>query len=88
MMECIKTGAHAWLEPYGVWLYGDMFRARGYYVFRACSVAYNPIISVTHFEIYSYTYWFDQDKTSMAQNSTMLCHKRWVKNLGHEELSI
>ena len=88
-MPCIKTGFHAYLEPHGAWLYGDAFELYGVVYFRICEVSHNgPIRDVKHFTISNYANWFDENQTSQAQNSTMICDPFSVTDHGYEGVSI
>lgn len=79
-MTCIKTGFHAFASPHGLWLYGDAFvfgedaleGKEGWLLLRICEVQNEPIQSVKHFTIHGWETWFDELKTSMERNSTML----------------
>lgn len=87
-MTCIKTGFHAFFEPYREYLYGDAYEVDGVFVFRVCARSFEPSRSVKHFDILGYANWFDKDETSMERNSTMICSLPHVINLGYEGVPI
>lgn len=75
-MQCIKTGCHAYIENYGEHLYGDLYKHNGTYLMRVCHISRDPILtSEVHClfrEGSSPMQWFDKDKTSQEQNSTLV----------------
>lgn len=87
MTFCIKTGFHAFLAPHNSWLYGDAYQEEEIMVFRICQVTYERPIGVRHFTIENYLTWFDENKTSMTQNSTMLARTVEVTNHGYNGVS-
>jgi len=83
-MSCIRTGFHAHLEPHGMWAYGDAFELCGVHWFRICEVSMQPLSPVKHFTIRDWAVWHDENKTSQAQNSTMICDPFSIENHGYE----
>ena len=83
-MSCIKTGFHAYLTPHSLYLYGDAFELFGVTYFRICQATDKPVYPVIHFTIGDFAEWFDKDKTSIQQNSTMICSPFDVTNHGYE----
>lgn len=77
-MTCIKTGFCAYLEPYDKWIIGDAFQVDGAYIFRICDVSDVCRRTHVHYTIRDWFRWFDENETSMAHNSTMVC-----KEFGH-----
>lgn len=71
-MNCIKTGAHVYLDPYDEWAYGDAFQLGDHTYFRLYAKDFKPIRPVKHFTVYMIDQWWDEDKTSMEQNSTLI----------------
>lgn len=73
-MICEKTGCHAYIEAYGEYLYGDLFRANNVYLMRVCQISHEPLGPRLHaaFRGNSPMQWFDKDKTSGEQNSTLV----------------
>ena len=71
-MQCVKTGCHAYCPQYGEWLYGDLFAIDNIYLMRVCQREREPIRPVTNIHIIAVLEWFDKDKTSMEQNSTLI----------------
>lgn len=57
-MTCIKTGAHAYLEEYNEWVYGDMHRCGQSFVFRVAQTEFTPIYTHKHFTIHSIDQWW------------------------------
>ncbi len=88
MRECVKTGCVVYLEQYGSWIYGDAFRYDGVLVIRAvyeCHVPTDPNIGgVRHFTVKSVADWWDERRTSMRQNSTLLALPDCWINHGYE----
>lgn len=69
-MECIKTGCVAHLENYGELVRRDLFRIHNNLVFmRVCQR--NLPNQPHHANIYRVNFWFDEAKTSGAQNSSL-----------------
>lgn len=83
-MSCIKTGCYCFLAPHNMWAYGDAFEIFGVHFFRFCQLEFQPISSVKHFTINDWSVWFDENKTSTAYNSTMICDPFSVINHGYE----
>lgn len=83
-MSCIKTGCYVYLAPHDMWAYGDAFEMFGVYFFRICQVERKPIGDRRHFTINDWAIWFDENKTSMAQNSTMICDPFSVVSHGYD----
>lgn len=77
-MTCIKTGFCAYLVPYDKWAIGDAFQVDDAYIFRICNVSDVCRRTHVHYIIRDWFRWFDEDATSEAQNSTMVC-----KGFGH-----
>jgi len=74
MLDCIKTGAYCYVEEYGEYVYGDLFLLGQYYVIRVCAIDHKPINDMTPInakmvQVYN---WFDKEKTSQQQNSTVI----------------
>ncbi len=82
-MSCIKTGFYGYLVPYNLWVYGDAFESFGVTWFRICEKSDKPLSKVRHFTINDWSVWYDEDKTSMAQNSTMICDPYSTINHGY-----
>ena len=72
-MSCQRTGFHAHIAPYGMWVYGDAYKLRGVTYFRICEIGWGPLRDHIHYTIHDWDHWFDERKTSQAQNSTMIC---------------
>lgn len=80
-MTCVKTGCVAYLVEHGEWVYGDAFTYPGEYaeilVIRCCwrsrdSSELAEFSNLRHFTINRLVSWWDEEKTSMKQNSTLL----------------
>jgi hypothetical protein len=76
-VTCIKTGAVAYLDEYGEWVYGDAHVYCGVLVFRSVYRTRDiedlaQFGNVRHFTILRLTDWWDERKTSMPQNSTLI----------------
>ncbi len=97
-MECIKTGCHIFLEEYQEYAYGDAFELAldindGEYeekvlFFRLCARSRKPIRPIEHFIVRRIAQWWDADKTSMMQNSTLIASAANCKNHGYEGILI
>lgn len=89
-MTCVKTGFYAYLEPHGMWLYGDAHQDRyeEVYIFRICQKEHTPIGPKKHYTINNFDYWFDEEHTSQKRNSTMLCAVIDVIDHGYEGISV
>lgn len=72
-MSCQRTGFNAYIEPLDMWAYGDAYELRGVTYFRICKVRMHPLRDRKHYTIHDWYHWFDERKTSQAQNSTMIC---------------
>lgn len=83
-MTCQKTGFHAYLAPYGMWAYGDAFELFGVTYFRICEISMKPLRNVKHYTVQDWEQWFDEGKTSQAQNSTMICGPQDCEYHGYE----
>lgn len=84
-MDCIKTGFHGFVEQYHEYVYGDAFSDQdGNYHFRICERSFKPIQPVLHFIINDVDYWWDEEKTSQLQNSTMFCMTWGASNYGYD----
>lgn len=90
MSNCIKTGCHVFLEPYCEYAYGDAFEEEGMLVLRLAARSLYPINGnkVIHFTIRDWSSWFDADKTSMDQNSTLLSSPTFWTGHGYEGKSL
>jgi hypothetical protein len=88
-MQCIKTGCSAYLEEYGEHIYGDAFQtAGGALVVRCCYRGReNELGNRRHFTIRRIAHWFDDDKTGMAQNSTMIVEPAGYVDHGYEGIN-
>ena len=85
-MQCIKTGFHA-LTPHG-YLYGDAFQSeRGVLLLRICQISPSPLSTHLHFTINTWSQWFDEFRTSMEINSTMVCEPANYMYHGYEGLA-
>lgn len=79
-MPCIKTGAHAYLEEYDEWVYGDMHSYANpagvafppFYVFRVSQQMRTPHFPIKHFTIHKVLAdWKDQPYgTILSSNVT------------------
>ena len=88
-MTCKKTGFHAELVPHKAWIYGDAFEMFGVHWFRICQISYTgPISPIKHFTIRDWAVWHDESKTSLGQNSTMICDPFSVEYHGYEGISV
>lgn len=77
-MNCIKTGCSAYIQEYGEWVYGDAYEFNGALIIRVCQRTRNPYDN-RHFTVARVDHWFDEDKSSMAHNSTLFAHAgAWV----------
>lgn len=91
-MRCLKTGCHAYSTQYGEYLYGDAFAELdddgavmpgSPLVIRVCQRSQTPIFNVLHFHVAAIGVWFDEDKTSGAQNSTLVASATGWNYLGY-----
>lgn len=88
-MSCIKTGFHACVGPYDEYIYGDAFEVDGQiYYFRICAISLKPIRERLHFVIHDFVTWFDKEKTSQQQNSTLIARATKVDDLGYDGIGI
>lgn len=74
-MECLKTGGYAFLIPHQLIVYGDWFAADTTLLGRVCEIKpldEFPLHISVHFLIRDWSHWFDQNKTSMERNSTIV----------------
>ena len=73
-MQCIKTGCTAYLEDYGEYLHGDLFRMdSGQYLMRVCYRGQQPPRDRVNIRVLLVEHWFDEwVKHSTDRNSTML----------------
>lgn len=71
-MRCIKTGAHAWLEQYQEWVYGDAFELSGHLVLHLCYRGHMPARPVKHFTVSIVDHWFDDATTSLLHQSVLV----------------
>jgi hypothetical protein len=97
MLMCIKTGVHAWLEEYDVSVYGDAFALANSTVYsydtdpltmtpdsliiRICEINRDTTNLPVHIVVSKSDIWFDMDKTSQQQSSTLIARPvnwRWL----------
>lgn len=75
-MQCEKTGFHGFVHAFQVFIWGDAYQIpnTACRVFRICAISPEPIRDrdTVDFVIYNVNQWFDKDKTSMEQNSTLV----------------
>lgn len=64
-MQCERTGAHIWIEPYGEWAVCDLFREGVIWVARISAVAFDPMRTYNNGDVLNADAWFDREK--MAQ---------------------
>jgi hypothetical protein len=97
-MTCIKTGCVVYLMPYGEWIYGDAFshgaemgdpENTGVLVVRSVfrTRDYADLAqfgNVRHFTVLGSFQWWDEDRTSMKQNSTLIVEPGMWTNHGYE----
>ena len=97
-MTCIRTGCVAYLRQYGEWVYGDAFTYGGYLgdpentgilclrlVWKGHkSEELAQFGNVRHFTVDHIVDWWDEDRTSMKQNSTLLAPPRGWINHGYD----
>ena len=84
-MRCVKTGFHAHVVPHGWYLYGDAFQSDGGdLLLRICERSQSPISIFQHFHLHTWALWFDENKTSQDQNSTMIVNSGDWKYLGYD----
>lgn len=97
-MTCIKTGCVAYLQQYGMWIYGDAHsyggrlgdpENSGFLVVRAVwssrdVKSLSQFGNVRHFTVAEIADWWDESETSMNHPSTMISlSERWV-NEGYD----
>lgn len=83
-MNCDKTGFHAHLVPHNLYIYGDAYSIYEVLILRICEVSREPLYRVKHYTINNWANWFDENRTSMAHNSTMLCAPTDYKSHGYD----
>ena len=88
MIKCVKTGCVVWLEEYSEWAYGDAFEGEGFFVFRLCQRGYIPVYHYKHFTVHKIAHWWDDQRTSMDVNSTLIAYDLYVDNHGYEGVEI
>lgn len=72
-MQCVKIGAVCFSEEYGEFLYGDLFVSHnGQYVMRCFQRIMEKLDIEPNLVIKEIDEWFDKDKTSGDQISTIL----------------
>lgn len=86
-LECVKTGADAYIEPYDEWVHGDAFMSSGTLVLRIAGVSERPFGPRRHFTVINADHWFDKMETSMARNSTLIVAPRHYVPHGYQGLS-
>jgi hypothetical protein len=85
-MTCIKTGAVAYLDEYGEWLYGDAHSYDGVLLFRSVYRTRSvgdlaQFGNARHMTVLRVADWWDEQKTSMGQNSTVISQQgHWGMN--------
>lgn len=89
MLHCVKTGATAYLRPYGEILHGDMFRQDEIYIyrvtFRKCLSDLETIpYERCHFIIDDFLRWFDMHGTSPKNPSTLILPTHKAKDYGYD----
>lgn len=88
MTHCIKTGCHVFIEPRNMWALGDAFRTNDVTWFRFCDTSISPTRDSRHFTVHDFAAWYDEGKTSMRQNSTMICKPDHVTDHGYDGVPI
>ena len=88
-MNCIKTGAVAFIGCYGEWIYGDVMQTpSGDYIMRVCQRSREPISKTMHFTFHNFDEWYDKNKTSQEQNSTMVIGRHDCINHGYDGVPV
>lgn len=90
-MQCIKTGCHVYVDPYGEYVYGDAYDANGVLVLRIAGRTHEPgaFGPNIHFTVHNADHWFDErEKNMQARNSTMLVMPHQFVNHGYEGVPI
>jgi hypothetical protein len=84
-MSCIKTGCSLFLEPYGLWAYGDahMDTYEEVYIFRICELK-RVTNSVRHFTVRDWDYFFDEELVAKGRNATLIAPNIHVTNHGYD----
>jgi hypothetical protein len=85
-MPCTKTGCHILIEPYNEYAYGDAFELDGVAYFRLVQRSHSAIFSVLHYTVKHFDVWFDTDKTSQQQCSTLVTDD--FENHGYDGIAI
>jgi hypothetical protein len=78
-MICIKTGALVHLTCYDQYLYGDLFASDCAYLMRVCQIIEKhelPPAATVDYSATSFTHWFDKEKTSQTDNSTLVARRQ------------
>jgi hypothetical protein len=97
-MTCIKTGCVVYLQDYGEWIYGDAFsygspsylaERNGVLLIRVVLRTRNvteiaQFGNVRHFTVTRVREWWDEDKTSMQQNSSLISTNGNWQNHGYD----
>ena len=71
-MQCVKTGAHVFLEEYGSWVYGDAFQYGGALFVNAVYAGHDPARPVKHYTAHRIDHWFNESRTSEAAPSVLV----------------
>lgn len=79
-MTCIKTGAHAYINAYGEFVYGDAFEIKGLLIMRIVESRREPIFPKLHMRIGEPDEWWDRNAD--GRTSTLVA-RDWV-NLGYD----
>lgn len=88
--ECVKTGAHIYVEQYGEWAYGDMHKLGSVYIMRVCQIHHKPLRQKRHYTVGNVGAWFDRPKEDAPShqvhqpNSTLLIDARFIEEHGYE----
>jgi hypothetical protein len=83
-VTCTKTGAHLYLEEYGLYAYGDAFETTGgQAVFRIVQVGQQPIQSRIHYTVHEIEEWFDRHVRT-GETSTLIAKLDGFQSHGYE----
>lgn len=71
-MQCERTGAHIWIEPYGEWAVCDLHREGMIWVARISAVAHNPMRAYNNGDVLNADTWFDREKLALVGRSLVV----------------
>ena len=85
--ECVKTGAHIWLDQYSMWAMTDMFRLDEVFFFKIISplhISPTKLASRVHYAVYSCAQPWAVSPITEQNPGVIIAHRLQVHQYGYE----